>query len=175
MIPAGSVTIPLTIRPGDHITGSVAVTGHHVRMRLHNDTTNATFTRRLRARKTDVRSADWIVEAPSLCDDNGVCHVSQLANFGTTGFSDATAKTTSGHTGAIADPAWTPTAIDLVPGGAPDGGGLGVGRTVGLAAPASALTGELSAPGAFSISYRSPAPTAPSLPNGATVPSPAGP
>jgi Peptidase A4 family len=176
LLPAGSVTIPLAVHPGDHVTASVAVTGHRVRMRLRDDTTNATFSKSLKAHRTDVRSADWILEAPSLCDDSGVCEVSQLANFGTTAFSGATAKAHSGHAGPIADPAWAATAIDLVPGAAPGGGGSGPGRSVGIGASASAVTGELAGAGnAFSVSYQSPAPPAPGSPGGAPVPSPAAP
>jgi hypothetical protein len=136
--------MPLTVHPGDRVTASVAVTGRRVRMRLHNVTTNATFTKTLKAPTVDLRSADWVLEAPSLCDDSGVCQVSQLANFGTFGFSDASATTTSGHTGLIADPAWSATAIDLVPGSGPDGG---AGPNIGVADGASASTGDLSASG----------------------------
>jgi hypothetical protein len=173
MIPSGSVDMPLTVHPGDRVTASVAVTGHRVRMRLHNVTTNATFTKTLKAPTVDLRSADWVLEAPSLCDDSGVCQVSQLANFGTFGFSDASATTTSGHTGLIADPAWSATAIDLVPGSGPDGG---AGPNIGVADGASASTGDLSASGgAFDVAYRTPATTAPAPTDGATLTLPVGP
>jgi hypothetical protein len=162
LIPAGSVRIPLTVRPGDRIAASVSVTGHRARLRLHNVTTNATFTRIRRARNVDVSSVEWIVEAPALCDGND-CHISQLADFGTTGFSTARATATTGHTGAIADPAWSATAIDLVPGGPT----LGNTPALGMTLAGSATTGDLSPTGdAFSVTYQAPATTVPGFPTG---------
>jgi hypothetical protein len=169
LIPAGSVRIPMTVRPGDRMAASVSVTGHRVRLRLHNVTTNATFTKIRRAPTVDTSSAEWIVEAPALCDPSGSCNISQLADFGTTGFSIARATATSGHTGVIADPAWSPTAIDLVPGGPP----LGDAHDLGVTPPGSATAGDLSpSGGAFSVDYQGPATTVPSLPTGPPTPSP---
>jgi hypothetical protein len=165
LVPAASVHIPLAVRPGDRMAARVSVRGHRVTLRLRNVTTNATVTRVRRASKVDRRSAEWIVEAPTVCDGSG-CNISELADFGTTGFSSSRARTTDGHTGAIADPAWSPTAIDLAPG-AP---GLGTARNWGVSLTGSATTGDLSpAGGDFSVTYQSPATTVPGLPSGAPV------
>jgi hypothetical protein len=161
LVPATSVTIPLTVHPGDRLAASVSVTGHRVRLRLHNLTTNATFTKTRRAPDVDTGSAEWIVEAPTLCDPDGGCEISQLTDFGTTTFSIARAATTTGHTGTIADPAWTQTALDLDPGGQ----ALGNTPDPAITPAGAATTGDLSPTGdGFNVTYQPPAPTTPSLP-----------
>src|SRR3954451_17640143 len=123
LVPSASVDLPLRVRPGDRISASVLVTGRQVRLRLANRTTGAVATRRLRASRVDTRAAEWIVEAPSLCDARG-CETLPLADFGTTRFANASATTTGGHTGAIADPAWSVTAISLTGAGGASPGDL---------------------------------------------------
>jgi len=112
LVPAGSVDLPLRVRPGDQVSASVVVTGRQVRVRLANRTTGAVVTRVLRARAVDTRAAEWIVEAPSLCDGSR-CETQPLADFGTTTFANASATTTRGHIGTISDPAWSVNLISL--------------------------------------------------------------
>jgi hypothetical protein len=59
------------------------------------------------------RSAEWIVEAPSGCNDAG-CEQADLANFGTVSFSKV-GVTGNGHAGTVLDPRWHATAESLRP------------------------------------------------------------
>jgi Peptidase A4 family len=161
LVPSASVRVHMTVAAGDQMSASVAVAGRAVTLRLVDVTRGKVFSRTLHPQTVDTSSADWIVEAPSVCDASG-CATTPLANFGLTGLSRARATTASGHTGPISDPAWTATAINLSAGGrrivdARSPAGLGAATTGGLAAsgdafavaytPGATPTGP---PGAFS-------------------------
>ena len=156
LVPAAAVTLKLNVRAGDRIAASVAVSGHRVRLHLADRTTGAAVTRTLRAATVDTTSAEWIAEAPSLCDVRGFCATQPLADFGTARFTAARATTTGGHTGAIVDPAWSAIAISL--DGMPDGDPRFASD---MPSADGATPGALSSTGdAFSISFAasSPAP-----------------
>lgn len=121
LVPADSNTISLRVAPGDGVNASVTVTGHAVVVALHDLTTGRSFQRRLRARLIDTSSAEWIVEAPSLCSGNS-CQTLPLADFGSTGFAFANATSTSGQTGTTQSPDWNTTSISLFEGGRRLGG-----------------------------------------------------
>jgi hypothetical protein len=94
----------------------------------------------------DDTSAEWIAEAPSDCANANSCRTLPLADFGSTSFNAAKARTTTGHLGSIINRAWRTTKITLggsVPRYASAGGGSG-------AATPSDLT---NAGTTFSISY----------------------
>jgi hypothetical protein len=143
------------VRPGDTMHAGAAVSGRRVTLTIKNLTRGTSFTKVLNARVVDTTSAEWIVEAPSLCSvdtSDSSCATTALAPFGTTTFSAASAVSTTGHAGGVGDPAWTAVAIDLSPfggrrfadsrGGAPGGGGGG------------ATTGTLDATGtSFTVTY----------------------
>ncbi len=161
LVPAASRTIRMTISPGDQISASVQARGRLVRLHLANATTGATFTATISASVVDVTSADWIVEAPSECVggvDVNSCRTLPLANFGTAGFTAARATTLAGHSGTIADAAWSRAVIRLAPaagarfvGGGPGGPG---GRFQDAVSAAGATPGALSAGGsAFEVEY----------------------
>jgi hypothetical protein len=114
LVPAASMPIHLAVHPGDTLSASVTVSHGKVKLYLANRTRGTHFAKQLRPKQLDVTAADWIVEAPSACDDNG-CHTLPLANFGSASFTGATATTTDGHAGPIADPAWSSTALALAP------------------------------------------------------------
>lgn len=147
VVPAAATTARLTVKAGDVIRASAAVRGTLVTLKMTNLTRGRTATKTVRASAADVTSAEWIVEAPSLCDgattSDASCSQSALANFGSTGFAAASATTSAGHTGTILDPAWTPVAITLRatarggPGGFPPGAGGGPGRGRGVDLPSS--------------------------------------
>jgi hypothetical protein len=146
LVPAGSHRLHVTIRPGDRIAASVSVRGKDVRISLRDLTSGSgvAFTRRMSS--PDTSSADWIVEAPSLCTSDGRCQVEQLSNFGNVQFTRASATSVRGHTGAISDSRWSATKIELDTGGnrPPFVGESSTG----------ALPSALSASGsAFSVSY----------------------
>ena len=105
LVPAASVRLPMTIRGGDTISASVTVKGARVSVVLADRTTGARLQRTLLAPAIDVTSAEWIVEAPSVCFSGG-CTVLPLADFGTTAFTSARATSVAGHSGPISDPAW---------------------------------------------------------------------
>lgn len=112
LIPAGPVSVAMRVRPGDRLSASVTVKGHGVTLRIRDLTTGAHFSTTKRIANVDVSSAEWIVEAPSVCFASGACGLLPLTDFGSVSFSDATA-TVGGHTGTIADPDWSATALEL--------------------------------------------------------------
>jgi len=152
LVPEVSRDIAMTIRPGDRVGASVTVTGRLVRLRLADDTSGRVSVRTLDAREVDVSSAEWIVEAPSNCDNSGgSCAVMPLADFGTLRMANGRATTTGGHAGTIADPLWRSVAITLASGGH-DFGGPGGFR--GAPGSATATPGALDAAGsAFAVSW----------------------
>jgi hypothetical protein len=170
LVPAGPVSVHLAVNPGDKLSAKVTVSRGRVKLHLANRTRGTAFTttRRLPAKRLDVSSAEWIVEAPSACDASG-CHTLPLANFGSASFTGARATNVAGRTGPIAHPAWSATAIDLSPGGG-DGSlptGLAVDSSVAGATPSG-----LSAGGdAFTVTYNgAPAPTTAPAPAPEPVP-----
>jgi hypothetical protein len=152
LVPAVGRTIRLPVHPGDSFDASVTVRGKRVSLRLRNRTSRWTFARTFRMSAPDVRSAEWIVEAPSDCSDSsGRCSTLPLSNFGTVPFSGASVTTTSGRTGSIAASGWSATKIILGGGGGGDGGqGQADAASSGAATPS-----ELSAGGSsFAVGYR---------------------
>jgi hypothetical protein len=112
LLPAEAINVRMAVHPGDRITASATVRVHDATLRLRDLTTGARFTITRRTPHIDVSSADWIVEAPSVCVGPGPCRTFALTNFGNVAFSSASA-TAAGHTGPIADPDWTATALEL--------------------------------------------------------------
>ncbi len=149
LVPAASRTIRFTVHPGDRIRAAVSVIGHQVVLALRDLTRNRAFTRRLTASSVDTGSAEWIVEAPSVCAQASACHTLPLADFGSANFRSATATSTAGHTGSIRDRRWSTTRIDFAEAGrrfVTQGGASGV--------LATAVPSALSADGtAFSVTY----------------------
>jgi Peptidase A4 family len=113
LVPDPSHTIRLTIDPGDRVRATVAVTGGQVTLSLSDVTRHRSFTRHLSAAIVDTSSAEWILEAPSVCTSAVSCHTLPLADFGSAGFSSAAAVSTTGHRGAVSDRRWTATRISL--------------------------------------------------------------
>jgi Peptidase A4 family len=112
LVPAGPVELPLKLRTGDRMSASVTLLGHDVTLRIRDLSTGARFDATRRVSRVDVSSAEWIVEAPSVCFAADACATLALSDFGTLSFSSATA-TAAGHTGAIADPDWSAAALEL--------------------------------------------------------------
>jgi hypothetical protein len=152
LVPAASVKVKLVVEPGDTIAASIGVAGTKVTVELNDVTRGTTFSKTLTMAQPDTSSAEWIAEAPSLCSSSSVCSQSSLTDFGTVKFSKATA-TSDGVTGGISDPAWTPTAVQLVAAG--DGRG-GFDRFAATeATPAEALPTALQTNGsAFSVTWK---------------------
>jgi hypothetical protein len=117
LVPDPSHAIRLTIDPGDRVRATVSVTGAEVTLSLTDLTRHRSFTKRLRASTVDTTSAEWILEAPSVCTSSVSCHTLPLADFGSTPISSASAVTTTGRRGTITDPRWTATKISLAASG----------------------------------------------------------
>src|SRR4051794_27101151 len=153
VVPDISHSARITIRPGDELHASAAVAGHTVTLSIKNLTRGTAFTKVLRAAAVDTRSAEWIVEAPSLCTNAGDCATTPLAAFTTTTFRAARAVSSTGDAGGAGDAAWHTTAIDLAAGGGARRFADTRGGAAG-AAGATATTGALDAAGAsFAVTY----------------------
>jgi hypothetical protein len=149
-VPAAAVGVRMTVRPGDRMSASVSVSGKRVVVRLRDLTTGAAFSKTTRMSAPDVTSAEWIVEAPSECDDRGTCSTLPLGDFGTVGFTHASATTTRGRTGTVASTAWRTTRLTLSTSGGRTGPSRFAGATTAAGARASALR---SAGSAFSVAF----------------------
>ena len=108
--PARPVELPVRVAPGDTITAQVVAGDTTVTFTLRNVTTDEAFAVETPARLLDLTSAEWIVEAPSLCFQR--CTTLPLAKFGNLTFTSTTART-EGHIGTIKDSAWIHHRIKL--------------------------------------------------------------
>jgi Peptidase A4 family len=117
VVPAPSKRIGMTIRPGDTMSASVTVVGRHVTLTIGDRTRRESFSKRLTVAAVDVRSAEWIVEAPSGCFNDSSCRTLPLTNFGTESFSAASATTAKGRHGSITSSMWGRSRITLAPAG----------------------------------------------------------
>ena len=93
------------------------------------------------------------MEAPSVCTSSASelgCSTTELADFGTTGFTTARATTTGGHTGTISDPAFEATAITLGASGDRRFAGSAVAASLGGTATPGALAAS---GGGFELTY----------------------
>ena len=111
----GGVVKRFPIRAGDilAVTVSTAQGGADVRFRMENVTRKLVFSGSLPVPPGERHSAEWIVEAPSGCN-NVACEQADLANFGTVSFTKV-ATVGNGHSGTILDPRWHATADSLRP------------------------------------------------------------
>jgi Peptidase A4 family len=122
LVPAGSIQIPLPVKPGDKITAAVLVNGQTITFYLHDLTSKKRFSKVMTTTQAlDVTSAEWIAEAPSDCSGSGRCRVVPLTNFGTVTFSSIAATETladgTSHSGTLVDPTWAEAPIELISGG----------------------------------------------------------
>ncbi len=149
LLPAAPTTLHVTTRPGDRITASVTVRGTHVTLRLRNLTSGESYSATRQPSSVDVSSADWIVEAPSLCSTRA-CRTLALADFSRVDFSAATA-TSAGRTAAVTSGGWPVTGLSLRQGAEAAGPArLGSG---GGAALISAIPSAVRGAGAFSVQF----------------------
>lgn len=147
LIPADSRTIALHVAPGDGIVATVTVAGREVTLTLADATTGRSFERTLRASQIDTTSAEWILEAPSLCSGNS-CRTLPLADFGQTGFAFAGATSTTGASGAIQAPGWNTTSISMTASGQRRRGGDGRRTLVSVVPTTPSYGGSL-----FTVSF----------------------
>jgi hypothetical protein len=152
LVPSAPVKLDLTIRPGDHVSARVAVSGTNVTVSLSDQTTGGSVTKTLQMSDPDTSSAEWIAEAPSTCADGTTgCQPLPLADFGNVTFTNASA-TAGGHTGTISDPGWTSQAVALNSDDA--GSGLGDPGFAAEQSSAGASPSALASTGSsFSVSW----------------------
>jgi hypothetical protein len=152
IVPAGQVKLGMAVHPGDKLSAKVSVSGSTFTLTLNDQTTGQQATKTVDVPNADTSSAEWIAEAPSVCDSSGNCQTLSLANFGSVGFSSASA-TAGGHTGGISDPAWTAAAVQLSGGaGFVSSGSPNTQPAAGGAQP-SAVSAD---GGSFSVAWQSP-------------------
>ena len=152
LLPATPVTVPIKISPGDAVTAAVTVRRHHVTFGLRDLSTGQRFTRTRRDSALDLSSADWIVEAPSVCGSGGGCSTLPLTNFGDVSFSAATA-TADGHTGTIADRDWRSSALVLNQADFNATRGRTRPRSLEQGSSVTATPSSLAADGTFSVAW----------------------
>ena len=146
LVPAGSVPIKLKVFAGNKLSAAVKVNGMKVTVQVKNLTRKTSFTKVLTMAAPDVSSAEWIAEAPSVCDTFGRCRTVPLTDFQKANFSKSVA-TAAGHTGTISDPLWTATSIQLQ-------STADFGPFASASSAAQAVPSNLSSDGsAFSVSY----------------------
>ncbi|HMD52478.1 MAG TPA: G1 family glutamic endopeptidase [Solirubrobacteraceae bacterium] len=154
LVPAVPVELRLEVHPGDVLSASVAVRSHEVTLRMRDLSTGTHFSTTRRDPVLDLSSADWIVEAPSVCLSANACRTLALTDFGNVSFSSATA-TAAGHTGAIVNPAWSDTPLELRQDPT---SGSGRGNRRRLSSTRRLITATPSTPpasgGSFSVSWQ---------------------
>jgi hypothetical protein len=114
LVPADPVNLKLRIDPGDTISAVVKVNRHDVLVQVTDRTRGSRFTRHLSMANLDLTSAEWVVEAPTLCDDSGFCKQPALTRFRSIPFTN-TYATGNGVGGTISSPKWMSNAIQLIP------------------------------------------------------------
>ena len=149
LVPAASEVLRLRVRPGDQLAAQVTVVGHQVTLGLVNLTRHTSFRRSQYAQFIDVSSAEWILEAPSVCAGYNDCVSLPLANFRTARFTGAQAQTMSGYVGTISDQRWNRTQIRLRPTGRRFVVRRGGGTPAGAANPSRLIAGGSS----FKVSF----------------------
>lgn len=153
LVPRAPVDLELKVRPGDHLAASVTVHGRDVALHMTDLSTGARSytTRHMSAPETS--SAEWIVEAPSICFGSNACSTLALTDFGTVTFTSATA-TGGGHTGTIGDPRWSTSELELRQGADAARGPGHRSRFAGVRPPIDATPSPPTGPdGAFSVTW----------------------
>jgi hypothetical protein len=150
LVPAAPVTVKVEIAPGDTIVSVVKVTGSDVVVQVIDRTRGTRFTRHLPMSAPDLTSAEWVVEAPTQCDDVGVCNQLALPRFGSLAFT-RTYATGNAAGGTITSPNWTQRALQLVPR-SPRSTGGGYAATAGEAG--AMPSGLLSDGTGFTVTWR---------------------
>ena len=112
LYPSPSHVVDHRVAPGDRMEASVSVTAHRVRLTLTDATEHWSFIKRTSSRSVDETSADWIVEDPAL----NCCQSFPFADFSPVSFTNAQARSATGHSGTISDNAWAATKFGLVSG-----------------------------------------------------------
>jgi Peptidase A4 family len=169
LIPASPVKLRLRVHPGDRIAASVAERAHRTILQVRDLSTGAVKTAVRRLVRPDLSSAEWIVEAPSICSSSARCTPLPLTDFGTIAFSRASLRGSASSYEAIDARSLRVTRLELRDY---SDGPLWT-RSQGGAAHATGIASALSASGdAFTVTWQaltggaegSPPPQQPSSP-----------
>jgi Peptidase A4 family len=144
LVPAGPVQLRLAIHPGDSLSASVAVRSAEVVMQVKNLTTgkSQTVVRKMYEPAPDLTSAEWIVEAPSVCLTPRSCRTLPLTNFGSVSFSRASVTTAQDLRTTIAGGSYRVTDLELRDSASSPRGGRGRERSLAGADPSELLEGD---------------------------------
>lgn len=170
LVPAAQTAVNLTVKPGDQLSARVAVSGPAVTVSISDLTQHTTVSKQLQMSNPTVSSAEWIAEAPSVCDTSSEenCRILPLADFGSVQFTDASTSA-GGKTGSITSGLGSVAALTLE-------ANPGYGRMYLASAQADATAGSLSSSGtSFAVSWDRPQPQQPyptTLPTGPVFHSP---
>jgi hypothetical protein len=98
------ITLPASlypVHPGDAVSASVTLTASIWTLSVADATAGWTFSIPIASPTPapDASSAEWIVEAPEVCNPN--CAITSLADFGTVTFTNASVTSSTGGTGNI--------------------------------------------------------------------------
>lgn len=113
LVPAAPVTLRLHISPGETIGASVAQKRGKTIMQVRDLTSGATRTVVRTTPAPDLSSAEWIVEAPSICLTARRCTPLPLTDFGTVQFSNASLTTAKSRRDAIDTASLKVTKLEL--------------------------------------------------------------
>ncbi len=150
LVPAAPMTMRLAVHPGDEISASVAESGGETILQVRDLTTQQARTAVRSASPLDLSSAEWIVEAPSLCFTTTHCTPLPLTDFGTVSFSNASVSTSGSQRAAIDTRSLKVTRLELRDYS--QGPGHRFASTV---TPATGIASALSAAGnAFTVTWQ---------------------
>lgn len=149
LVPAAPVTMKLSVHPGDTISASVAQKSGHTIMQVRDLSTHTARTAVRTISAPDLSSAEWIVEAPSLCFTSTRCSPLPLTDFGTVAFSNASVSTSQSQSSAIDARSLKVTRLEL------RDYSQGAGRRFAASVtPASGIASPLSSTGnAFTVTW----------------------
>jgi hypothetical protein len=156
LVPASPMKFRLRVHPGDRIAASVAEKGRTERgrrtiLQVRDLTTGAVRTAVRRLAAPDLSSAEWIVEAPSICISSARCMPLPLTDFGTIAFSKASVSGAASSHEAIDARSLKVTRLELRDY---SDGPLGT-RSQGAATHATGIASALSASGnAFTVTWQ---------------------
>lgn len=150
LVPAAQVKMKLAIHPGDRIAASVAQKEGKTILQVRDLSTHLARTVVQKLSKPDLTSAEWIVEAPSLCFSATNCTPLPLTNFGTVSFSNASVSTAKAQRAAIDSASLHVTRLDLRDYSQGSGQRFSSAMT-----PATGIASPLSATGkAFTVTWQ---------------------
>jgi hypothetical protein len=115
LVPADPVSVlGLTVEPGDVIVSSILVDRTGLLLQVTNRTRKTRFTRQVDVASPDLRSAEWIVEAPVQCSNGVYCRQMPLTRFAPLAFTH-TYATGNRIGGTLSSATWLVKSLRLVP------------------------------------------------------------